>query len=360
MFESKYASIKITLPILLHPLAYKTHDIFNLAKKLTLRKAANVTRVLGSYYAAKASGRLLAPGMPFSLAFEPTTSCNLRCPECPSGLRSFTRPTGMLDPVFFQQKIDELKDYLIYLTFYFQGEPYLHPQFTDMVHYASTRGIYTATSTNAHYLTDENAQKTIESGLDRLIISIDGTTQNTYESYRVGGSLDKVMEGTNNLLQWKKKLKSVTPHVVFQFLVVKQNEHQVSDVYALADRLGVDAVQIKTAQIYDYKHGNVLIPDNPAYSRYRKNNRGEYELKNPLENHCWKMWHSAVITWDGKVVPCCFDKDAQHAMGDLRHTSFREVWYSEKYQAFRRAIFTSRSKIDICQNCSEGLSVLSN
>ena len=106
-----------------------------------------------------------------------------------------------------------------------------------MAKYASENKIYTATSTNAHYLNDENARKTVESGLDRLIISIDGTSQETYQAYRIGGSLDKVIEGTKNLMHWKKKLKSSTPHVIFQFLVVKQNEHQLEDVKRIAKEM---------------------------------------------------------------------------------------------------------------------------
>jgi MoaA/NifB/PqqE/SkfB family radical SAM enzyme len=99
-----------------------------------------------------------------------------------------------------------------------------------MVKYAHDKGIYTATSTNAHYLTDEKAKKTVESGLDRLIISIDGTTQDVYQQYRVGGNLDKVLEGARNIVKWKKALKSKTPFVFFQFLVVKPNEHQIEDI----------------------------------------------------------------------------------------------------------------------------------
>ena len=184
-----------------------------------------------------------------SISFEPTTSCNLRCPECPSGLRQFTRPTGMLGEDLYKRTIDELHKTLLYLIFYFQGEPYLHPQFLDLVRYATERNIYTATSTNAHYLTDANARKTVESGLDRLIISIDGTTQEVYQQYRVGGKLEKVLEGTKNILRWKRELKSRTPHVLFQFLVVKPNEHQIADVKRLARELGVDEVGLKTAQI---------------------------------------------------------------------------------------------------------------
>ncbi len=94
---------------------------------------------------------------------------------------------GMLKKDFFRRTIDDIYKELTYLIFYFQGEPYLNTEFLDMVKYATGKGIYTATSTNAHYLTDEKAKKTVESGLDRLIISIDGTTQDVYKQYRVGG-----------------------------------------------------------------------------------------------------------------------------------------------------------------------------
>ena len=326
-------------------------------KKLTFKKASNAFRVFASYHYSRITKKNKHKGFPISLNFEPTTSCNLRCPECPSGLRSFTRPTGMLDQKGFQKTINELSETLIYLTFYFQGEPYLNPSFLDMVKYASQKNIYTFTSTNAHYLDDENAKRTIKSGLDKLIISIDGTTQEVYEQYRVGGKLEKVIEGTKNIIKWKKQFKSKTPYIVFQFLVVKPNEHQIEDAKKLADELGVDEIKFKTAQINDFENGSDLIPDNQKYSRYKKEPTGKFSIKNKLLNQCWRMWSGCVITWDGMVVPCCFDKDAQHKLGDVKQTSFKEVWQSPMYNSFRSSILKSRKEIDICQNCTEGTQV---
>ena len=334
-----------------------SQDTFLLLRKTSFRRLFNALKVTASYYLSKVSGKAIQWGLPISISIEPTTSCNLRCPECPSGLRSFSRPTGMLDEAFFRSVIDQLHRQLMYLTFYFQGEPYLNPNFLPMVNYAHNKGIFTSTSTNAHYLTDGNARKTIESGLDRLIISIDGTSQETYKSYRVGGDLQKVLDGARNMVKWKKHYKSSTPHLVFQFLVVKPNEHQIEEVRKIADEIGVDEVKFKTAQVYNYEQGNPLIPDNDFYSRYRKGSDGSWKLKNTLENHCWKLWQSPVITWDGIVVPCCFDKDASHPMGDLKSTSFSELWKSPAYQAFRSSVLRSRREIDICKNCSEGTKV---
>ena len=326
-------------------------------RKLTSKKLVNAFKVWVSYHISKNTKKISSLGFPISMAIEPTTSCNLRCPECPSGLRQFSRPIGMLEPSFFKNTIDSVYKELIYLTFYFQGEPYLNPNFLDMVKYVSDKGIYTSTSTNAHYLTKEQAQKTVESRLNRLIISIDGTTQETYEQYRIGGQLQKVIDGTKNIIEAKKKLKSKTPHIVFQFLVVKPNEHQLADVKKLAAVLGVDEVVFKTAQVYNFENGNPLIPANIKYSRYKKNSDGTYSIKNKLLNQCWRMWSSCVVTWDGLVVPCCFDKDAKHQLGDLKKQKFNELWKSSKYQSFRLSILKSRQEIDICKNCSEGTKV---
>ncbi len=330
----------------------------NLASKLTFRRFTNGLKVLASFYASRLINRPVQWGYPVSISFEPTTSCNLRCPECPSGLRQFTRPTGMLQNDFFRKTIDEIHQELLYLIFYFQGEPYLNPGFLEMVRYASSKKIYTATSTNAHYLTDEVARKTVESGLDRLIISIDGTTQDVYEQYRVGGNLEKVLQGARNIMKWKRELKSKTPFVFFQFLVVKPNEHQVDDIKRLAREVGVDEVRFKTAQVYEYETDpNNLITTLDKFSRYKKNADGTYSPKNKLANRCWKLQHANVITWDGLVVPCCFDKDAMHQLGNLKTQSFKEIWHNDNYKQFRSELMKSRRNIDICANCSEGVSV---
>ena len=335
----------------------KIQDGFNLLSKLSTRKIKNACQVLKSYHNSRFTGKPNMRGLPFSLSIEPTTSCNLRCPECPSGLRSFTRPTGMLTTSLFTRLIDELQESLIYLLLYFQGEPYLNPDFLYLVSYASKKGIYTSTSTNAHYLTPQKAEETVRAGLDRIIISIDGASQATYEQYRIGGKLSKVIEGTKNLMAAKKKLQSRTPYVIFQFLVVRPNERDIPNIKVLAHDLGVDELKLKTAQIYDYQRESNLIPQSGKYSRYYQQADKTWAIKNPLNNHCWKMWHSCVVTWDGNIVPCCFDKDARHQLGNLSNQTFEQIWNSPPYFNFRSNLLTSRKTIDICKNCTEGTKV---
>ncbi len=149
-------------------------------------------------------------GKPTALSIEPTTSCNLRCPECPSGLRSFSRSTGMLQEKLFEQVIDQVKGHLSWLHLYFQGEPFLNPRFLEMVRYADSKGIFTSTSTNAHYLNEKQVAGILKSGLKQLIVSMDGITQEVYEQYRVGGNLSKVQEGLGRLISKRKKKQDNT------------------------------------------------------------------------------------------------------------------------------------------------------
>lgn len=341
--------------------ALKWRRVWQSRRFITFPRVWNMVLLVLSYHLSRWLKRPLVWAMPSSIAIEPTTSCNLRCPECPSGLRSFTRPTGMLQPEYFDQLVDDVKRTVGYLTFYFQGEPYLNQNFLKMVASAHAKGIFTSTSTNAHYLTPEKARETVNSGLQRILISIDGTTQDTYQQYRVGGQLSKVLEGTRNLVAARKELNSATPEIIFQFLVVRPNEHQIEDVALLAKEMGVDDVWYKTAQVYDYENGNDLIPTLEEYSRYKQGSDGKWRIKNRLLNQCWRMWQSCVITWDGAVVPCCFDKDAHHKLGYVgtgpTPASFREVWHSASYNQFRQALLVGRSQIDICKNCTEGTAV---
>lgn len=296
-------------------------------------------------------------GKPYSLSIEPTTACNLGCPECPSGLKQFTRPTGKLGEDLHLKMLSQVRKSVFYINYYFQGEPFLHPQFLDIIREAKSNKIYSSTSTNAHFITEKKAEEIVQSGLDRLIISIDGLTQATYENYRVHGKLEKVLEGTQYLIDAKKRLNSKTPHLIFQFLAVKPNEHEIPEIHSLGRKMGIDDVRIKTAQLYDYKNGNPLMPENEKYARYKKRADGTYTLKYKTGNHCWRMWSSSVFTWDGKVVPCCFDKDAKHVLGSLAHRSFADIWNDRGYQSFRNAVLQKRNQIDICQNCSEGSKV---
>lgn len=325
---------------------------------LNARRWGNAVVLYRDFYRSKRSQQAMPMrAMPLSISVEPTTSCNLRCPECPSGLRAFTRPTGMLQPAMLEALLEEIGPWLVYGNLYFQGEPYLHPQMNDLVRAFRRHGIYTSTSTNAHYLKPAQAEAIVDSGLNRLIISVDGATQETYKQYRVGGQLERVIEGTRNILAAARGGRG--PHVVWQVLAVGPNEHEIPELVRMARTLGVHECVIKTAQLDDPHDGHPLLTQRPELRRYDRGADGIWRLRNPLADHCWRMWQGCVLTWDGRVVPCCFDKDAHHALGAYAPggMGFREIWHGEAYAAFRDQIFQNRSAIDMCRNCTEGTQV---
>lgn len=259
----------------------------------------------------------------------------------------------MLQEKLFTKTIDQAKGHLTWLHLYFQGEPFLNPRFLKMVSYANSKGIFTSTSTNAHYLQENQVAEILQSGLRQLIVSMDGITQDIYEKYRIGGNLVKVQDGINLLLSERKKSGRHFPRVVLQFLITGQNEHQLPELKRWAEKMQVDELQLKTTQIYDFENGSELIPADLGYSRYVPAGNGKWKLKKKIENKCWRMWQGAVATWDGKIVPCCFDKDAQYVMGELQTQSLASIWSSLRYQNFRNQLLTDRNQLEICKNCTE-------
>ncbi len=325
------------------------------ASSFTLIRLYNFIKIKTSYYLSRLTRQNLHWGMPYTISIEPTTSCNLKCPECPSGLKKFNRPTGILTLKTLNEIIKQLGKHLTYVTFYFQGEPLLHPDFTKYVSILKQNKIMVGTSTNAHFLNKEKAEEIIESGLDRLIISLDGVDAETYKKYRRGGDFNRVIENIKIMVKTKKEFKSSIPFIELQFIVFKHNEHQIKDIKKLSKELGVDKLSLKTAQLYEFEEGNELMPGLVKYSRYQQSTDGKYKIKGKLPNHCYRSWSGSVITWDGEVVPCCFDKDGDHRFGNIMESDYKDILQNKEYKGFLQQILKDRKQIEICRNCTEGL-----
>lgn len=320
--------------------AFTFHKLLYLCKLLICHLISKrIKRVIGYFY-------------PISISIEPTNTCNLQCPECPTGNASLTRNRQNMPWKNFQKTIDEISPSLWSITLYFQGEPFLHPNFLDMILYCHDKRLFTYTSTNGQLITDKIARRIIESGLDKIIISVDGLTQTVYEQYRRGGDLVKAIEAIRLLAQWKKELNSKTPIIEAQFIVMKHNEFQIPDFKTTAKDWGADKAVLKTAQI-DLDRVESLMPNQIRYSRYAKQTNGTWQLKKRLKNSCWRQWSGAVIAVNGDVLPCCFDKNGDHVFGNLHENSFNDIWNGEKATAFRQAILSDRKQFAICRNCTE-------
>jgi len=287
----------------------------------------------------------------------------------------------------FKKVVDDIYRDSFMLLLWNQGEPFLNEEFCKMVEYASAKGMYLMTSTNVNFEmgSDPNstlanneiksplppsdrhaglslqkggvlAEDIINSGLDIMLVSLDGTTQETYNKYRINGDLSKVLENIRNLVLTKKALNKTYPLIVSQFLVMKHNEHEIEDFKRLSDELGADEYVFKTVQIYSKEDIYEYLPDNPKYRRY-KITSGDFELKFGIKNRCYRIWNQPVVNWDGEMAVCCFDKDNEYKIGNVNEKSFYEIWKSDRFMMFRRNVLRKRMQYEICRNCGEGVSL---
>ena len=313
-------------------------------------KPANAFLAGYSYLKSSVTGKPDVMGMPVSISAELTNICNLRCPECSSGSGRMQRERGYMDLDLFKRVIEELRPYLYNTNLYFQGEPMLHPLFFAFL--ANTENIHTTVSTNGHFLSEENSEKIVRSGLNKLIISLDGIDQETYSSYRINGDFKTVIDGIKNVTGVRKRFNS-SLKIEIQCLVNKLNESQIPRIRDLANMVKAE-FRMKSMQITEKKNIGYWLPLNRKAGRYKLKN-GEYVIKNSLPDRCARLWFNPVITWDGKVIPCCFDKNAEYILGDLKQDTFRDIWDGPKYRIFRKSILSDRSMTEICRNCSSGL-----
>lgn len=331
---------------------FSTSILFQWVRYLSIYKIVNLIKLRISYLFSRLGFQPIWNIYPHFISIETTNFCNLHCPECPVGSRNESKTTkSSFDFALYKRLITELKPSLQHVMLYFQGEPFLNTHLMEFIRHAHDANIYTSVSTNGQFLNEKTAKEIVMSGLDKLIVSMDGTTQEVYQTYRVGGSLLKAIDGVKYLVEWKKELKSKTPMIEIQFLVLKTNEHQMNDMRELSKSMKVDRLSFKSAQLYDFENGNELLTTKKNFSRYMETKEGTFIIKGQQPNRCWRLWSGAVINVTGEVLPCCFDKGSEYTFGNINDRSFSECWQGSKAHDFRQRIITNRKQFDMCRNC---------
>lgn len=320
-------------------------------RKMTISKLINLSALYFQYFFSRKQLHFTTSVKPSFLSIEPADFCQLGCPECPVGASGRNSGTK-IEPELFHKIIDQLHKELIYLNLFFQGEPLLNKKLPELIRYANSKNIFTALSTNAQLLNGEQAKALVESGLGKIIISIDGTTQEVYENYRRGGKLQNVTEAIKHLNEWKRKLHSHTPFIEMQFIVFKTNEHQINDVKRLAKSLHANQLTLKSAQIYDLENGKDILTSINKYARYNITPEGKLTIKSQMKNKCWRQWSGAVLNAKGEVLPCCFDKNSAFSFGNINNAPFAEIWHNKSSDTFRKNILSDRKKYEMCRNCT--------
>lgn len=287
-------------------------------------------------------------GIPYCLTVEPASVCNLACSTCPAGLkRKMCNPT-LLRLEDFKRTIDLMGDYLTYIQFWSWGEPFLNPAIADMISYAKKKGIIVVSSTNGHFLQDDdNMTRLVHSGLDELILAVDGTTQDVYKLYRQGGDLGRVLEGIRNLVRVREREGTNTPRLHMRMVINPFNENQKDEFAELGRGLGVDLVSYKKI---DIGMGGVtgddsLLPKNPDYIIKFCNNDYPYRCNN--------FWNFPVLSSDGNFALCSLDSER---LTKLNHVSkikkVKLTLNSTQARAFRKAMKKDADAYPFCKECA--------
>jgi len=288
-------------------------------------------------------------GYPLTVMVEPTNICNLKCPLCPTGQGLLRRPKGFLSLEDFKKIVDQFGDYSLHLRLWNWGEPLLNEELIEMIKYARRYRWYINTSTNSFFLTKDFAKEIVSSGLDSLIISLDGASEETYSKYRQHGNFKNVVDAISALVEEKKKQNSKTPKIHLQFIVMKHNEHEIPKIKELAKQLQVDFLALKKVGIMDPSMKDKIKEYLPSdrYAKYTK----EAKIKTN-RNMCNMIYEETIVNWDGSVVPCCYDMHNSFVCGNLLKEPFSKIWNNSRYVNFRRAILKNKSKIPMCANCA--------
>ena len=291
-------------------------------------------------------------GTPYEWEIDTTNICQLKCPLCHTGLGTIHRDKGVMHYDLFTKTVDQIKDSAVWLTLYSWGEPFLNKRIHDMVGYAHEVGIATIISSNLNKpLSEQDAENIIRSGLDTMIISLDGTTQEVYEVYRVAGHLDRVLDNIRMLVHKKEELGYTTPYLEWQFIVMRQNEHQIDDARVMAKDLGVDSIIFKKV---DFPHGE---DNDETAEKWLPQNTPEYLRGNAFDKpynetgtRCWRLWRTAVVNWDGGLAPCCYLTDKADDFGDLNVDSVQDIKNNSNYVT-SRALFKKGTMPDHRTGC---------
>ena len=315
---------------------------------LTKSRLSNALRCYMNY-ALSRLGLVRISHMPLFVSVEPASICQLRCPACPVGRdeRGKVKGERFMPREVWERTLEQVKDTAHTIQFYFQGEPLLNKDLPRMIQEAHEAGLYTIVSTNGQAMTPEMAEELVKAGLSRIIVSMDGLTEASYGAYRVGGSLEKCKAALRYLREAKDKLDGHMT-IELQCLRLKTNEHEWREFRRVYKALGADCLVFKTAQLYDYSEGNNLMPSDPRWSRYEKGKDGRWHRK-PLGKGCLRVWSGVVVSTNGEVLPCCYDKLHAHAYGNIMESSLEELFSNKKASAFRKAALQEIPQI--CKEC---------
>jgi radical SAM protein with 4Fe4S-binding SPASM domain len=315
-------------------------------------------RKLSNYILAdvqKAKKETFLYSYPYWLVVDPCNYCQLSCPFCPTGQKRNVRKKAKLSFADFKAIMDKLGPYLIHIDLVNWGEPLLNEDIFRMIKYAKGFHCDIKLDSNLNSLNEDSAEEMVLSGLDKIVVSIDGLTEETYSKYRVGGNFKLAMDNLKLLIKKRQKLKSRKPYITWQFLVFRHNEHEIEQAQRMGRDLGVDHVGITKAFIGDKN----WIPLNTQYSNYNLEEiKGELtydSFKVKQDAFCHWPWEAITINPNGTISACCSVEEEKDDFGNIFDESIEYLWNNQKYISARDYIKDKKNgealDNNICFSC---------
>lgn len=325
---------------------YWIHRLRRFLKHSTPKRVRNLILIKLHFHLATSEPRELPP----IIHIDPLNYCNLHCAACPTGRGVLAREKGRMPLDLFKTLVDEVADRIYFLNLYNWGEPLLHPQIFEMVEYATSRGLSVRISSNLNALKPGQARRMVESGLEELLVDLDGADQATYEQYRIGGRLDWVTRSIKEIVSLRSQLRTPYPLITARALVTRPNESKIPQVAALARDLGVDRFQ--TLPIY------VDIDDPAEVAKWVPTTRvaaqSGQEVSSLPPRKCDQLWLNLTVSWDGGVFPCCWFHQQEYDFGRVSEgIHLGDIWNNEIFVASRCFVAgkTDAPPASICARC---------
>jgi radical SAM protein with 4Fe4S-binding SPASM domain len=291
-------------------------------------------------------GEVVLHNLPEIFAIESTNYCNLKCIMCPRGEPDImTRNLGHMSTELFARILDDATFFSSPTWFHWFGEPLINPRLFDQIALAKKKVPNLGISTNATLLDEHKTDRILDSGLDTVIIALDGATKPVYERVRKGNyEFEKVRDNAIHFLKRKEELGLPKPHTILSIIVMEETANDLEQFRTDWTERGANEILFKP--FVDWGGQDEGITQRALASELAA-------FKSPRLHPCKFLWQSLVIAWDGRVVPCCYDYDAKLVLGDLRKNTLAEIWNSEAYVNLRRAELAGRNNSDLCASCSQ-------
>lgn len=295
---------------------------------------------------------------PKSVRLEACTICQLKCKSCYMRNQENSIGTGYLKFENFKNFVDQ-NNFIENIELSNSGEIFLNPDLLKIIKYAHEKGVTLTAYNGVNFndVSEEMIEALVKYNFQKITFSIDGTTQESYSKYRVGGNFNKVIENIKKLNSHKEKYNSTLPELKYQFIIFGHNEKEIPEAKRLAKELNME-INFKFNWDRNFSPIQDLDFVQKELEEYNKPKNCEHKIQ---KSYCIKMWTQPQINWDGRLLGCCcasnYDYEANVFEIGLENALKSEKFYYSKQMLMGQ---TPSDTAFLCARCGNYHSMVKN